>query len=58
MSGDVMSVGMTGPSAVANQKCERALTARGNVVVDVRACSPNMNSGGYNIASDIAAKIR
>ena len=59
MSGDVMTVGLTSSnSQVANQKCERALTARGNVIVDVRACSPSINSGGYDIASDIAAKIR
>lgn len=59
MSGDVMTLDITSTnSSVANQRCERALTARGNVIVDVRACAPSVNSAGYDIASEIAGKIR
>ena len=53
-----MTVGLTSTtSKVAGQKCERDMTVRGNVIVDVRACAPTMNSGGYNVAADIAANI-
>lgn len=59
MAGDVMTLGSTSINKTgANKRCERALTPRGNVIVDVRVCSPDINSGGYGIASDIAAKIR
>lgn len=59
MSGDVMTLDITSTNSnVANQRCERALTVRGNVIVDTRACAPNVNSAAYDIASDIAAKIK
>ncbi|QIV79826.1 sensor domain-containing protein (plasmid) [Mycolicibacterium frederiksbergense] len=59
MSGDVMTLEFTSTnSKTANQRCERALTVRGNVVVDTRACAPNVNSAAYDFASDIAAKIK
>jgi serine/threonine-protein kinase len=37
--------------------CQRVLTPVGNVVVDVRACSPNVGDTGVTVARDIAAKI-
>jgi PknH-like protein len=37
--------------------CERAMTVRANVIVDVRACSPNVGSAGWTIARDIGEKI-
>lgn len=37
--------------------CERALTVAGNVVVDIRSCSPDVGDTAGNIARDIAAKI-
>lgn len=44
------------PGSAATQ-CERAITARQNVVVDVRACSPSVGSAGWTIARDIGQKI-
>jgi hypothetical protein len=37
--------------------CQRALTVRNNVVIDVSACSNNPGDTGVNIAHQIAAKI-
>lgn len=52
----VMLIPTTPP--VPGQQCERDMTVRGNVIVDVRACSPTVGSAGYAIASAIADKIR
>jgi serine/threonine kinase PknH len=41
----------------AGQQCERDMTVRSNVIVDVRACSPTIGSAGLSIARDIADKI-
>jgi hypothetical protein len=37
--------------------CQRALTARNNVVIDVAACSLNATDQGINIAHQIAEKV-
>lgn len=37
--------------------CERALTVAGNVVVDVRSCSPDVGDTAGDIARAIAAKV-
>jgi hypothetical protein len=37
--------------------CERALTVAGNVVVDVRSCSPNVGDTAATFARDIVGKI-
>lgn len=37
--------------------CERALTARNNVVVDVRACGQDVRTEAGQIATEIAAKV-
>jgi hypothetical protein len=37
--------------------CQRALTARNNVVIDTGACSHNITDEAVNIASQIAAKV-
>lgn len=44
-------------SQTAGQQCERDMTVRGNVIVDVRACSPTVGSAGLSIATAIADKI-
>ena len=44
-------------SQTAGQQCERDMTLRSNVIVDVRACSPTVGSAGLSIARDIADKI-
>lgn len=44
-------------SQTAGQQCERDMTVRSNVIVDVRACSPTVGSAGLSIARDIADKI-
>lgn len=44
-------------SQTANQQCERDMTVRSNVIVDVRACSPTVGSAGLSIAREIADKI-
>lgn len=57
--GDVHVLGLVPTtSPVPGQQCERGLTLRGNVIVDVRACSPTIGSGGLSITSAIADKIR
>lgn len=38
-------------------QCQRALTVRTNLIVDVRACSPSVGSAGWTIARDIGQKI-
>jgi hypothetical protein len=38
-------------------QCQRAITNRTNVVVDVLACSPSVGSAGWTIARDIGQKI-
>lgn len=38
-------------------QCQRSITARKNVIVDVRACSPSVGSAGWTIARDIGEKI-
>ncbi|WP_441958855.1 sensor domain-containing protein [Mycolicibacterium houstonense] len=37
--------------------CQRGMTPRKNVIVDVRVCSPNVGSAGYTLARDVGAKI-
>lgn len=59
MTGDIMTLKLVPTtSSVAGQQCERDMTVRGNVIVDVRSCLPTVGSGGLSIVSDIAAKIR
>jgi serine/threonine-protein kinase len=59
MTGDIMTLKLVPTtSSVAGQQCERNMTVRGNVIVDVRSCLPTVGSGGLSIVSDIAAKIR
>jgi hypothetical protein len=37
--------------------CQRALTVRNNVAIDVAACSANPADAAVNIADQIAAKV-
>jgi len=37
--------------------CQRALTARNNVIVDVGSCSFNLDKKGVDLLKAIAAKI-
>jgi hypothetical protein len=58
VTGDLLSVMLVPTtSQVAGQQCERDMTVRGNVVVDVRACSPTVGSAGSSIAREIADKV-
>ncbi len=58
ITGDLLSVMLVPTtSQVAGQQCERDMTVRGNVVVDVRACSPTVGSAGSSIAREIADKV-
>ena len=45
------------PPAAGSRQCERAITARSNVVVDVRACAVNVGTAASTIARDIGQKI-
>jgi len=56
-NGRTYSLLMFQPHQASGHQCERAMTARSNVVVDVRACSPSVGSLGYTIARDIGQKI-
>lgn len=59
MTGDIMTLKLIPTtSAVPGHQCERDMTVRGNVIVDVRTCSPTVGSAGLSVTSDIAAKIR
>ncbi|WP_155946825.1 sensor domain-containing protein [Mycobacterium sp. URHD0025] len=40
-----------------DRACERGMTPRKNVVVDVRVCSSNIGSSGFTLARDIGAKV-
>jgi hypothetical protein len=37
--------------------CQRALTARNNVVIDVDACRKDIGDSGVSIANQIAQKV-
>jgi len=39
------------------RSCQRGMSPRNNVIVDVRVCSPNNGSKGFTLARDIGAKI-
>lgn len=54
--GGTFSMLMFPPTSVGRQ-CERAMSPRGNVVVDVRVCTASVGSLGYTIARDIGEKI-
>lgn len=58
VTGDVMSLLLVPTtSQVAGQQCERDMAVRGNVIVDVRACSPTVGSAGMSIAREIADRV-
>jgi hypothetical protein len=42
---------------IKNWSCERALSARNNVAIDVNACSNNPSGSAVNIVHQIAAKV-
>lgn len=44
-------------AATTNRQCQRALTVRNNVVVDVRVCSPNLHDAGVTLARSIAQRV-
>lgn len=48
------------PSAAATNRhnqCQRAMTVRNNVVIDVRVCSPNLHDGAVALARNIAGRV-
>jgi serine/threonine-protein kinase len=58
VTGDVLTLlVMSKNSETPGMQCERAMTARGNVIVDVRACTPGVGSAGFTLARDIGQKI-
>jgi serine/threonine-protein kinase len=58
--GDVATIMLapTTDTTIAWKQCERGMTLRGNVIVDVRACSPSLGSASYAITTAIAANVR
>jgi serine/threonine-protein kinase len=56
-SGGLATLQITPDFGLPGVVCERALTVAGNVVVDVRSCSPNVGDTAATLARDIAAKI-
>jgi serine/threonine-protein kinase len=57
--GDIMTLKIVPTdSAIPGQQCERGMALRGNVIVDVRTCSPTVGSSGYSITRAIADRIR
>lgn len=57
--GDIATIMLapTTDTTIAWKQCERGMTLRGNVIVDVRACSPSLGSASYAITTAIAANI-
>ena len=45
-------------SATTGQQCERNMSVRANVIVDVRACSPTVGSSGLSITTAIVDRIK
>lgn len=58
VTGDVLAllVVPTG-TGITGQQCERDMTVRANVIVDVRACSPTVGSAGSSMVREIADKV-
>ncbi|BBY46842.1 hypothetical protein MARA_02720 (plasmid) [Mycolicibacterium arabiense] len=57
--GDIMTLKIVPTdSPVPGQQCERGMALRGNVIVDVRTCSPTVGSSGYSITRAIADRVR
>lgn len=57
---DGILTALIGPSAAATNRhsqCQRALTVRNNVVIDVRVCSPNLHDAGLTLARNIAQRV-
>ncbi|MDP9166993.1 MAG: sensor domain-containing protein [Actinomycetota bacterium] len=54
---DVTTLFVRPPASAPGPTCQRAVTARRNVVVDVLACSPTAGNFGAMIAAAIATKI-
>lgn len=45
------------PDASTARQCQHAMSARKDLVVDVRVCAPNVGSMGWTLARDIGQKI-
>jgi hypothetical protein len=45
------------PTGGDGRQCQHAMSARKNLVVDVRACAPSVGSMGWTLARDIGEKI-
>lgn len=56
-SAGMASVLIVPSAATTNRQCQRALTVRNNVVVDVRVCSPDLHDAGMTLARNIAQRI-
>ncbi|MGD1171022.1 sensor domain-containing protein [Mycobacterium seoulense] len=52
-----VTVTVTGSGGNVTMPCQRALTVRNNVVIDVDACRKEVGDLGVNIANQIAAKV-
>lgn len=58
VTGDVLALLVVPTTTgIAGQQCERDMTVRANVIVDVRACSPTVGSAGSSMVREIADKI-
>jgi serine/threonine-protein kinase len=58
VTGDVLALLIVPTTTgIAGQQCERDMTVRANVIVDVRACSPTVGSAGSSMVREIADKI-
>lgn len=59
VSGGVLTTNNQGMNGdVLYRRCERDMTVRGNVIIDVRVCSPVAGTIGLSVAGGIAEKIR
>jgi hypothetical protein len=56
-SDDIASLLIFPPGGGAGRNCERAITPRNNVVVDLRVCADSVGSAGRTLAGDIGEKI-
>jgi len=53
----IMSIPVTPTDGNTVVGCQRAFTAKRNVVIDVRVCAPNVGDMGRQLVSKIAAKL-
>lgn len=53
----IISIAVTQADGSSTASCQHAFTAKRNIVIDVRVCTPNVGDAGRELVSKIAAKV-